>query len=995
MNSRIDRLFWLPVVAAAQLALAPALQAQLLYRHDNSGNLTSVVSSATTPVGGAVTNFATTLAAGEQLSLSAMGSGSGPLTYQWRLNGNNITGATNATYHKPNASTGDAGTYSVVVTGATGSTTITAGVIAVLAATKTLYGLAYGQGRFVAVGENGAIVTSTDLVNWAQASSGTENRLESVVFGNNTFVAVGANATILSSANGTSWVVRNAGNTNHLKGVAFGGNLFVAVGSRGTTITSPDGVNWTTRTYDYQRLEAVSYANNRFISVGTGGTIWTSFNGINWYDRTFATNQTLLAVSYGNGRYIAAGNGGLILSSSNATNWFPQLSGTTRNLESILFFNNTFFALGPAGNNLISADGTNWTFSASGTFDYLFASVTGNGIPVAAGQNGTVIRIPYSLLDRFTWSAISSPKRMNQSFTATITAKDGANNTLTSFNGTATLSATSLQTLTNSILNNANHSGSFGGTNTVGYSFTPQNDLLVSHFRHYFGKRVSIWKVQDGSFDLLAALNVTSNPGTWVATALSAPLLLEAGTTYILASYTETDSFYRLDGSRNFADGTIDQNLLTDTNALPILAIAAQSFLVDLTYVVHRKEPITFTPATAAFNSGVANVNVSIGLPGEDVVLKASGPSGQMGFSNPFQVHGTNDLAVTVAANPSPATLLSNLTYTVTVRNSGPNSSTSVKVTNTIPASTSYVSAIPSQGSCSFANGIVTCNLGTVGSLGSATVSIIVTPSQAGVMLTNTVSVGRTEFDSNLLNNSATTLTYVPPIMDIYDTGVVEGNYGTTNAPFLILLSSPSVLTVSFDATTLNGSALAGSDYTALQGRWFIPPGSIGAYLGVPVHGDTVIELDETFHLQIANSMNATIRTNAATCTITNDDGNAGQIHYLTWNTIPPVRRVNSAFSTTIRARDPSGIVATTFSGTNVTIRGINIGGPASQTILTNEVHSSSDNLGLFTLGYEFTVNTNLFVTHLRHLSAAKWNSRNAGGLKMDLLPLGFLRKIR
>jgi hypothetical protein len=30
-----------------------------------------------------------------------------------------------------------------------------------------------------------------------------------------------------------------------------------------------------------------------------------------------------------------------------------------------------------------------------------------------------------------------------------------------------------------------------------------------------------------------------------------------------------------------------------------------------------------------------------------------------------------------------------------------------------------------------------------------------------------------------------------------------------------------------------------------------------------------------------------------------------------------------------------------------------------------------------------------------RKLSAAKWNSRNAGGLKMDLLPLGFLRKIR
>jgi hypothetical protein len=51
----------------------------------------------------------------------------------------------------------------------------------------------------VAVGWNGAILTSPDGVTWTQRDSGTSNNLSGVAYGNGTFVAVGWHGTILTS----------------------------------------------------------------------------------------------------------------------------------------------------------------------------------------------------------------------------------------------------------------------------------------------------------------------------------------------------------------------------------------------------------------------------------------------------------------------------------------------------------------------------------------------------------------------------------------------------------------------------------------------------------------------------------------------------------------------------------------------------------------------------------------------------------------------------
>ena len=64
-----------------------------------------------------------TVSEGNQASFSVTATGTPPLTYQWRKNSVNISGATNSTYTIPSVTPGDQGNYSVVVSNTAGSVT--------------------------------------------------------------------------------------------------------------------------------------------------------------------------------------------------------------------------------------------------------------------------------------------------------------------------------------------------------------------------------------------------------------------------------------------------------------------------------------------------------------------------------------------------------------------------------------------------------------------------------------------------------------------------------------------------------------------------------------------------------------------------------------------------------------------------------------------------------------------------------------------------------
>ena len=89
------------------------------------------------------------------------------------------------------------------------------------------------------------------------------------------------------------------------------------------------------------------------------------------------------------------------------------------------------------------------------------------------------------------------------------------------------------------------------------------------------------------------------------------------------------------------------------------------------------------------------------------------------------------DLTLTQSGSPDPVMQGDALTYELFVGNAGPSKAHGVTVIDTLPASASFVSATPSQGTC-VGSGPVTCQLGAIGEGATATVAIVVIPTATG-----------------------------------------------------------------------------------------------------------------------------------------------------------------------------------------------------------------------------------------------------------------------
>lgn len=112
------------------------------------------------------------------------------------------------------------------------------------------------------------------------------------------------------------------------------------------------------------------------------------------------------------------------------------------------------------------------------------------------------------------------------------------------------------------------------------------------------------------------------------------------------------------------------------------------------------------------------------------------------------------DMALEMSASSALVKRFSTLTYRLTVKNNGPDGAQGVTVTDTLPASMSFVSATATLGTCS-GTSTVTCALGPVPSGGSASVTIVVRPQRTGI-ISNTAAVASDLADANTANNTKT-----------------------------------------------------------------------------------------------------------------------------------------------------------------------------------------------------------------------------------------------
>lgn len=117
------------------------------------------------------------------------------------------------------------------------------------------------------------------------------------------------------------------------------------------------------------------------------------------------------------------------------------------------------------------------------------------------------------------------------------------------------------------------------------------------------------------------------------------------------------------------------------------------------------------------------------------------------------------DLSVTQSSSASSLMAETPLSYTLTIANGGPFTATSVTLSDTLPAKAAFGGVTFSQGNCT-GTSTITCAFGNLTSGAVATVTVSITPTQAGLLI-NTVNVAGARSDLNAANNTSTAQTTV------------------------------------------------------------------------------------------------------------------------------------------------------------------------------------------------------------------------------------------
>ena len=137
------------------------------------------------------------------------------------------------------------------------------------------------------------------------------------------------------------------------------------------------------------------------------------------------------------------------------------------------------------------------------------------------------------------------------------------------------------------------------------------------------------------------------------------------------------------------------------------------------------------------------------------------------------------------------------------------------------------------------------------------------------VTLSNPVglTLGAAQGTGTLLNDD------VMPALSITDVSQAEGNTGTSSYPFAVALSGVSASDISVDFATADGTAtVADNDYVPASGTLLIIAGETTGTIFVDVNGDSSLEPDETFVVDLSNPVGTTLADTQAQGTLLNDD---------------------------------------------------------------------------------------------------------------------------
>jgi uncharacterized repeat protein (TIGR01451 family) len=163
--------------------------------------------------------------------------------------------------------------------------------------------------------------------------------------------------------------------------------------------------------------------------------------------------------------------------------------------------------------------------------------------------------------------------------------------------------------------------------------------------------------------------------------------------------------------------------------------------------------------STVAFRSDATNLHPADGDSSADVYAK------EIGGTSPPPGSGA-DLSLSQTDAPDPVLAGQRLKYDIRVRNDGPATATRVTVLEELDAHVRFESVSASRGTCTHADGVVHCELGTMLVGDAAAITVTVVPAQQGNVAAR-ATVQASEPDADASDNAARVLTEVDPAADL------------------------------------------------------------------------------------------------------------------------------------------------------------------------------------------------------------------------------------